>query len=34
MLKQSREMGMDPIFYNAPAVMVFHANDIGFFHER
>ena len=30
MLKQSREMGMDPIFYNAPAVMVFHANDIGF----
>jgi nitroreductase/NAD-dependent dihydropyrimidine dehydrogenase PreA subunit len=30
MLKQSREMGMDPIFYNAPAVMVFHAKDTGF----
>ena len=30
MLKQSRETGNDPIFYNAPAVMVFHAKDMGF----
>jgi hypothetical protein len=30
MMKQSREMGMDPVFYNAPAVMVFHAKDTGF----
>lgn len=30
MMKQSREKGMDPIFYNAPAVMVFHAKDMGF----
>ncbi len=25
LMKQSREMGIDPIFYEAPAVMVFHA---------
>jgi nitroreductase/NAD-dependent dihydropyrimidine dehydrogenase PreA subunit len=30
MMRQSRETGMDPIFYNAPAVMVFHAKDMGF----
>jgi nitroreductase/NAD-dependent dihydropyrimidine dehydrogenase PreA subunit len=30
MLRQSREMGLDPIFYNAPAVMVFHAKETGF----
>lgn len=30
MLEQSRETGIDPIFYLAPAVMVFHARDIGF----
>lgn len=29
-MKQSREMGMDPVFYNAPAVMVFHSKDVGF----
>ena len=29
-MKQSREMGLDPIFYNASAVMVFHAPDQGF----
>ncbi len=30
LMKQSREMGLDPIFYNAPAVMVFHALDQAF----
>lgn len=30
MLRQSREMGLDPIFYNAPAVMVFHAKETKF----
>jgi nitroreductase/NAD-dependent dihydropyrimidine dehydrogenase PreA subunit len=30
MMAQSREMGLDPVFYNAPAVMVFHAPDQGF----
>ena len=30
MMAQSREMGLDPVFYNAPAVMVFHAQDQGF----
>ena len=30
MMKESREMGLDPIFYNAPAVMVFHALEQGF----
>ena len=30
MMAQSREMGLDPVFYNAPAVMVFHALDQGF----
>ena len=30
MMAQSREMGLDPVFYNAPAVMVFHAKDQGF----
>ena len=29
-MKQSREMRLDPIFYNAPAVMVFHAPDLTF----
>ncbi len=27
LMKESSEMGLDPIFYNAPAVMVFHALD-------
>ena len=27
LMKQSSEMGLDPIFYNAPAVMVFHAQE-------
>lgn len=30
MMRQRKEMDMDPIFYNAPAVMVFHAKDMGF----
>lgn len=30
LMAQSREMGLDPVFYNAPAVMVFHAQDQGF----
>jgi nitroreductase/NAD-dependent dihydropyrimidine dehydrogenase PreA subunit len=30
MMAQSREIGIDPVFYNAPAVMVFHAKDTGF----
>lgn len=30
MMKQSQEMGLDPIFYDAPAVMVFHAKEMGF----
>jgi hypothetical protein len=25
LMGQSREMGLDPVFYNAPAVMIFHA---------
>lgn len=30
MMKQSRETGLDPIFYNAPAVIVFHAPELAF----
>ena len=30
LMEQSREMGLDPIFYNAPAVMVFHAQEQAF----
>ena len=30
MMTQSREMGLDPVFYKAAAVMVFHAPDQGF----
>lgn len=29
-MKENSEKGMDPVFYNAPAVMVFHALDAGF----
>jgi len=30
MMKKSSEMGMDPVFYNPSAVMIFHALDMGF----
>lgn len=30
LMKESREMRLDPIFYNAPVVMVFHAPDLTF----
>ncbi len=30
LMRESRDMGLDPVFYNAPAVMVFHAPDMPF----